>query len=154
MADFGDAKDYRIVRTLVSSQAGTFSYRSPERLNNTDSHTVFGEKSDIFSCGLVLYEMMHQRLPYSSTDETTVRKEALIKPFPVKRSVMGESYSEELCQLVEGCLKKDKDERLSYDACLSSPSLLYFELSPTSQEEMAAFIQDWHHIDVSKFQSP
>ncbi len=150
MADFGDAKDYRIVRTLVSSQAGTFSYRSPERLNNIDSGTVFREKSDIFSCGLVLYEMMHQRLPYSSTDEATVRQEALMKPFPVERSVEGESYSKGLCRLVEGCLKKDKDERLSYAACLFSLCLL----SPTSQDEMAAFIQEWHHNAVGKFQNP
>jgi serine/threonine protein kinase len=78
--DFGIAKGLSITRRLTSSIFGSVAYSSPERL---ESGTI-DEMSDLWSIGVVLYEMIESRLPFeaASTErlETIIRSRNMIRP--------------------------------------------------------------------------
>jgi hypothetical protein len=80
--DFGIAKGLSLTRKLTSNVFGSVSYASPERL---DSGRI-DEMSDLWSVGVVLYEMLGGKPPFEapSTEmlEKLVRSRALPQPLP------------------------------------------------------------------------
>ena len=58
LSDFGESKDDVCLSTGAT---GTLEYVAPEVLKGLP----FTEKSDIWSLGMLLYYLVHQRLPYS-----------------------------------------------------------------------------------------
>jgi eukaryotic-like serine/threonine-protein kinase len=78
--DFGIAKGLSVTRRLTSNVFGSAAYSSPERL---DTGRI-DEMSDLWSLGIVLYEMVEGRLPYEASNteglEATIRSHAAIRP--------------------------------------------------------------------------
>jgi eukaryotic-like serine/threonine-protein kinase len=78
--DFGIAKGLSITRRLTSNVFGSVAYSSPERLETGS----IDEMSDLWSVGIVLYEMLEARLPFeaASTErlESTIRSRNAMKP--------------------------------------------------------------------------
>jgi len=78
--DFGIAKGLSITRRLTSNVFGSVAYSSPERL---DTGTI-DEMSDLWSVGIVLYEMVEGRLPFEAATserlETIIRSRNAIRP--------------------------------------------------------------------------
>ncbi len=78
--DFGIAKGLSITRRLTSNVFGSVAYSSPERLETGN----IDERSDLWAVGVVLYEMIEQRLPFeaASTErlESIVRSRNAIQP--------------------------------------------------------------------------
>jgi hypothetical protein len=70
LIDFGIAKGVTSPTITASGQTiGTLDYMSPERLDGR--HTV---QSDIWSLGVLLYEMITGKNPFKARDEFTMRK--------------------------------------------------------------------------------
>jgi serine/threonine protein kinase len=78
--DFGIAKGLSITRKLTSNVFGSVAYSSPERLETGR----IDEMSDLWSVGIVLYEMVEMRLPFEagSTEklETLIESRSAIRP--------------------------------------------------------------------------
>ncbi len=78
--DFGIAKGLSITRRLTSNVFGSVAYSSPERL---DSGSI-DEMSDLWSVGIVLYEMVEESLPYEAATserlETIIRSRNPVRP--------------------------------------------------------------------------
>ncbi len=78
--DFGIAKGLSITRRLTSNVFGSVAYSSPERL---DTGRI-DEMSDLWSVGIVLYEMVEGRLPFEAVSserlETIIRSKAAPQP--------------------------------------------------------------------------
>lgn len=78
--DFGIAKGLSITRRLTSNVFGSVAYSSPERL---DSGSI-DEMSDLWSVGIVLYEMIEGRLPFEAATserlETVIRSRNALRP--------------------------------------------------------------------------
>ena len=70
LADFGIAQSANKAGR-ESLSLGTLRYMSPEQLNGRDVDL----RSDIFSLGIVLHEVVAGRLPYSSPDPNVLRRE-------------------------------------------------------------------------------
>jgi eukaryotic-like serine/threonine-protein kinase len=85
---------------------GTVNYMSPEqaRGKNVDART------DIFSLGIVLYEMLAGRTPFPGESSADVLSAILDKdPPPISRFV--DELSPEMNRIVTTTLRKDRDER-------------------------------------------
>jgi serine/threonine protein kinase len=97
-------------RPLVFSQPGmilgTASYMSPEqaRAKSLDA------RSDIFSLGVVLYEMLSGRKPFEGESTSDVIA-SIIQSDPPPVSRFNTAVPGEVDRIIEKCLEKDRDER-------------------------------------------
>ena len=109
--DFGLAKlregGSKITRlTKEGSTVGTAGYMSPEQVQgqNTD------HRSDIFSFGVVLYEMMAGQLPFRGVHETALAYE-IVNVDPPPMSSIKPEIDPGLDAVVLECLAKESSER-------------------------------------------
>jgi eukaryotic-like serine/threonine-protein kinase len=106
--DFGLAKLQGISRlTKEGSTIGTAGYMSPEQVQGLEAD----HRSDIFSLGVLLYELFAGQLPFKGVHETAMAYEIVNVDAPPMSSVRPE-IGQELDRIVLGCLEKDPDERM------------------------------------------
>ena len=110
IADFGLAKMRSADLTVTSTYAtaGSVCYMSPEQvrgLRNAD------ERSDLFSLGLMLYEMLAGTLPFDTRQGSFAVQRALVEePFPLVTAHRPE-VPEEVATVLDQVLSKDPEER-------------------------------------------
>ena len=85
---------------------GTMGYMSPEQVQGLDTD----HRTDIFSFGVVLYEMIAGESPFKGMHETAIMYEIVNVDAPPIATIK-EDINPELDQLILECLEKDKDER-------------------------------------------
>jgi serine/threonine protein kinase/Tol biopolymer transport system component len=93
--------------TAQGTIVGTFQYMSPEQVEGKEADT----RSDIFSLGAVLYEMVTGKRAFEGrTTASTIA--ALLAAEPKSISTLQPMSPAGLEHLVKSCLAKDPDERL------------------------------------------
>ncbi|UCH84816.1 MAG: serine/threonine protein kinase, partial [Candidatus Latescibacterota bacterium] len=107
IVDFGLAKLAGTTKvTKTGSTVGTIAYMSPEQ---TKSEKV-DARSDIFSLGVVLYEMLTGRLPFDGDNEAAVVYGITCKdPAPLRSH--NPAIPNELQQIIDKALSKNVKER-------------------------------------------
>jgi len=118
LLDFGLAKTFEqgkddgltVMQSLTESGAvvGTLSYMSPEQLRGEP----LDERTDIFSFGIVLYEMVTGRHPFSGTNRLDVAA-AILKEHPLKLEPASLEFPYGIAQTVARCLEKKRERRYS-----------------------------------------
>jgi serine/threonine protein kinase len=108
--DFGLAKLYssgNVSRlTKAGTTMGTIGYMSPEQVEGVD----VDHRTDIFSLGVVLYELLAGEAPFKGMHDTAVMYEIVnVEPPPI--STIKEGIDPQLDGIILECLEKDKDER-------------------------------------------
>ncbi|HEV2689043.1 MAG TPA: protein kinase [Bryobacteraceae bacterium] len=92
--------------TEAGTIIGTVAYMSPEQ---ADGHKV-DERSDIFSFGAVLYEMVTGRRAFSGDSKLSTLASVLHKdPAPLNQA--GEEIPHEVDKIITRCLRKDPQRR-------------------------------------------
>jgi serine/threonine protein kinase len=86
---------------------GTWSYMSPEQARGQ----AVDARSDIFSLGIVFYEMLTGRRPFAG-DTPAEALSAIIKDVPPAVSEIRSGIPRELSRMVGRCLSKDASRRL------------------------------------------
>jgi serine/threonine protein kinase/Tol biopolymer transport system component len=105
--DFGLAKLRGVSRlTKEGSTVGTAGYMSPEQVQGLDAD----HRSDIFSLGALLYELLTGQLPFKGVHETAIMYEVVNVDAAPPSSLVPE-IEPELDRIVLECLQKDPDER-------------------------------------------
>src|SRR3989338_215193 len=105
--DFGLAKLRGASRlTKEGSTVGTAGYMSPEQVQGQETD----HRSDIFSLGVLLYEMFTGQAPFKGMHETAIAYEVVNVDSPPMSSIKNE-ISPELDAIVIECLEKDPAER-------------------------------------------
>ncbi|PYX40918.1 MAG: hypothetical protein DMG81_04925, partial [Acidobacteria bacterium] len=105
--DFGIAKmgDQNVTKS-ASQIVGTLYYMSPEQVNG---QTVDG-RTDLFSTGVVLYQMVTSHLPFEGESTTTTLLKITREPPPPLKNFLT-VFPPELEAIVLRALAKDRDER-------------------------------------------
>ena len=108
--DFGLAKLYtsgNVSRlTKAGTTVGTMGYMSPEQVQGLD----VDHRTDIFSLGVVLYEMLTGEAPFKGIHETAIMYEIVnVDPPPI--STVKEGIDPQLDASILECLEKDPNER-------------------------------------------
>ena len=85
---------------------GTVHYMSPEQALGREADA----RSDLFSLGVVLYEMVTGRLPYSGANATETLMQ-ILHAQPEAMARFNYETSPELERIVRKCLEKDRDRR-------------------------------------------
>jgi len=94
------------VHTIPGAVMGTLSYMSPEQARGRE----LDKRSDIFSLGTVLYEMVTSELPFKGeTPLDTMHAIAYEEARPV--TIVRRNLSPELHRIVFRCLRKNPDDR-------------------------------------------
>ena len=101
--DFGLAKVGKGVQlTQIGSTIGTIAYMSPEQ---TKGEQV-DQRTDIWSFGVVLYEMLTGQLPFKGDYE-----QAIVYSILNEEPELGDNISEELKLIINKVLEKNPDDR-------------------------------------------
>lgn len=112
----------------VEPKGGTLPYMPPEQLQavGLDHHdTVYDRRSDIFSLGVLLYELLSGRLPFtissSAQDRRTIATDLLQQQRTGVQSLyfIDKTISRSLSTTVERCIAFDPEARLSSSAALA-----------------------------------
>lgn len=105
--DFGLAKLRGVSRlTKAGSTVGTMAYMSPEQVQGIETD----HRTDIFSLGVVLYELITEQLPFKGGHEAALMYEVLNVDPPAPSSLRRE-VEPELERIILKCLEKDREER-------------------------------------------
>jgi eukaryotic-like serine/threonine-protein kinase len=105
--DFGLAKLKGVSKlTKTGSTVGTIAYMSPEQVEGIETD----HRTDIFSFGVVIYEMLTGHLPFRAEHETAIMYE-IINVEPQSLTNQHKGIDLELNRIVMKCLEKDRDER-------------------------------------------
>jgi serine/threonine protein kinase len=108
--DFGLAKlKGQTVLTKESSTLGTVAYMSPEQARG---ETV-DHRTDIWSLGVVLYEMLSGRSPFQAEYEQAIVY-GILNEQPEPLTAVRTGIPMELEKIVEKCLSKDRSERYQH----------------------------------------
>ncbi|HSE35735.1 MAG TPA: protein kinase, partial [Blastocatellia bacterium] len=97
-------------QTAVGVVLGTISYMSPEQALGRD----LDQRSDIFSLGVVIYEMLTGRLPFEGASATEI-VDCIIHKEPIAIAQYNYDVPPELERIVRKCMEKDRDRR--YNSC-------------------------------------
>ncbi|MFQ5799750.1 MAG: protein kinase, partial [Bacteroidota bacterium] len=126
--DFGLAKLKGAGRlTRTGSTVGTVAYMSPEQAQGLE----LDQRSDLWSFGVVLYEMLTGELPFGGVHETAIMYEILNKdPKPVE--TLRPESPKELTSIVHRLLEKNPMERVSSAEEIASELRKISVMTPTS----------------------
>lgn len=131
LADFGLARSAELARTRltdIDAIACTPDYASPEQADGRPTD----HRSDLYSLGCVLYEMVTERPPYAGESQMATLVKHSTEPTPSPR-VLNPKVSVEYEQVVRRCLEKDPADRFQ-----SYPELIDALLPPTEPMIQAA----------------
>jgi serine/threonine protein kinase len=105
--DFGLAKLRDSLKvTKTSTTVGTLAYMAPEQIQGGEVDA----RSDIFSFGVVLYELLTGRLPFEGEHEAAVMYSIVnVSPQPIQK--FRPELSSELLHILDRALEKDPEER-------------------------------------------
>ena len=122
--DFGLARliDHDVQATLSAGGAeiqGTLAYMSPEQ--TTGRVEDIDTRSDVYSLGVMLYELLCGERPYDVSNQTLVEALTTIQTKAPARmaTVLGHKIDEDLETVVAKALEKDAKDRYSSAAALS-----------------------------------
>ena len=101
-----EAETVQIVKTQPGMIMGTVNYMSPEQARGLDVDA----RSDIWSLGAVLYEMISTRLPFDGPTTADVLA-AILKVDPQPIRTFAPKTPHELQRIVKKALRKERDER-------------------------------------------
>ena len=132
LMDFGIAtlKTSHTRLTRIGTLVGTVGYLAPEQLRGAKAD----ERVDIFSFGVLAYELLSYERPFKGEDwEVVCRNIIETEPEPLANLIDG--YPEAMIQLVERCLKKDPNERFaSFDEVLPALNPVLVALRPERRQ--------------------
>jgi serine/threonine protein kinase len=138
LTDFGVARPFDSSMTQVGQFLGSLTYASPEQIKSEP----LDARSDIFSLGVMLFEILTGRLPFRSSNPTDLAlkiSRAEVEPL----SQLRPAIPKELDQMVRQCLRANPNERHQNASSIVSQLESYLKneaVSPSSNAISDGFL--------------
>ncbi|KAG0431582.1 hypothetical protein HPB47_021636 [Ixodes persulcatus] len=137
ITDFGLARE--VYKTTRMSTAGTYAWMAPEVIKSS----TFSKASDVWSYGILLWELLTGETPYKGIDALAVAYGVAVNkltlPIP---STCPTPFS----NLMKGCWSSDPHERPSFvDILRELDKITKSPFMSTPQESFHTLQEDWKH---------
>lgn len=107
--DFGLSKSSLLTKlTSKGTLLGTLGYISPEQITNTN----VDKRSDIFSLGVIIYELCTNTIPFKGENEIALIH-SIFNTIPPQPSTINNKIPTQFDYIVQKCLEKNINERFS-----------------------------------------
>jgi tetratricopeptide (TPR) repeat protein/tRNA A-37 threonylcarbamoyl transferase component Bud32 len=131
--DFGVARvtdsDTRTTRqTDLGQLVGTLAYMSPEQV--LADPLELDTRSDVYSLGVILYELLGRRLPYNTQGQLDEAVLAISQEDPPSLATLNRAYRGDIETIVGKALEKDKERRYSSANALAADIRRYLADEP------------------------
>ncbi|GAB4530561.1 MAG: hypothetical protein Tsb0014_13300 [Pleurocapsa sp.] len=115
VANDDDDPNQQTVATQAGSFIGTYRYASPEQCRGLPDIDL---RTDIYSLGVILYEILSGHSPYDLDDQQTTHADWLVshirvEPKPLSSHTQCQNLPPGLEELVMKCLRKSPDDRFA-----------------------------------------
>ncbi|HTX77036.1 MAG TPA: serine/threonine-protein kinase, partial [Terracidiphilus sp.] len=131
--DFGvaratDSDAQATKQTDVGQLIGTLAYMSPEQV--LAEPQALDTRSDVYALGVILYELLAERLPYSLSNQMHEAVRAIREEDPTPLSSINRAYRGDVETMVAKALEKDKTRRYASAADLAKDLRRYLADEP------------------------
>ena len=134
LGDFGISKILNNTLNNASTIIGTPFYFSPEIINGEK----YDYKSDLWSLGIILYQMMTLKLPFDSNNFATLSMKIIKGEY--NKNING--YSKELKEICFGLLNVDKKKRLSLEDILNKKIIQDYIFNKKTNKTQNNYLND------------
>jgi serine/threonine-protein kinase len=138
LIDFGiasDANSRRLTYTSLSPALGTPNYIAPEQVKGKRGDA----RSDIYAMGIILYEMLSGKLPFSGPSALAVMNDRLIN-HPLPPSIANPAISPQLQEVIYRAIERDPRNRYSHASEFKQDLEHLDQVGVEDRDE----IRDWH----------
>jgi len=142
--DFGvarmtDSDTHTTRQTDLGQLVGTLAYMSPEQVlaNPLELDT----RSDVYALGVILYELLAGRLPYTLSRKLHEAVQTIRETDPAPLSTVSNSYRGDIETIVSKSLEKDRERRYSSAADLAADIRRYLDDEPIAARPPSAAYQ-------------
>jgi len=139
ISDFGTAQISHSTQTQIDGFVGSPAYMSPEQINEEPPSV----QSDIYSLGVVMYELLAGRLPYQATNSVAMINKILSEEAAPLKALRPE-MPDPLVEIVEKAMAKDTKQRyaswfeMARDLAETFPQLEKYSFEISSAEKFSA----------------
>jgi serine/threonine protein kinase len=136
IADFGLAKQFSGESSAGEEQTregqifGTIAYMSPEQARG--AHTLLDQRSDLYSFGVVFYEMLTRNRPFRTGDPDFAQKLQFELPLPPRN--LNSLLPARLSDICMKCLAKSPEDRYQTAREIEADLLAWQESSSESED--------------------
>ncbi len=117
LTDFGIAKHITDDDCTQTSVVGTYYYMSPEQASITSNRV--DRRSDIFSLGVVLYEMLSLQRPFDGSTPMQIMR-AIVEHEPPRLRSIDKAIPEDLATICQKAIEKRPEDRYPTAAHISA----------------------------------
>ncbi|GJQ82318.1 hypothetical protein Trydic_g392 [Trypoxylus dichotomus] len=135
ITDFGLARE--VYKTTRMSQAGTYAWMAPEVIK----HSTFSKASDVWSYGVLLWELLTGETPYKGIDTLAVAYGVAVNKLTLP---IPSTCPQPWRDLMEACWESDPHRRPTFEEILNDlDRIVHSSFTQTPHESFHTMQDDW-----------